>query len=146
MLQIKIVTPGCKDPSSLHFSKTTKVSLLTFNEEDLTAKMLYINPAHAGSYYIISPYVHSESSVELRELGNSTLCRHPLGASVFSWGSEMAFLMMGEMSGGGDDVSREPPRGLATEFFRTCRKVRVKNPVVLELCAESGLPGSLTPP
>lgn len=95
---------------------------------------------------IISPYVQRESSVELMELGNSTLCRHPLGESMFSWGREMAFLMMGEMSGGGDDKSREPARGRGTEFFRTCRKVRVKNPVVLELFAESGLPGSLVPP
>ncbi|RCU34773.1 hypothetical protein DVA76_19135, partial [Acinetobacter baumannii] len=52
--------------------------------------------------YIISPYVQRESSVELMELGNSTLCRQPLGESMFSWGREMAFLMMGEMSGGGD--------------------------------------------
>lgn len=82
----------------------------------------------------------------LTELGNSTLCRHPLEASMLSCGRETAFLMMGETSGGGDDVSREPPRGLATEFFRTCRNVRVKNPVVFELLVESGLPGSRTPP
>ncbi|KAA8584859.1 hypothetical protein FQN60_003553 [Etheostoma spectabile] len=87
-----------------------------------------------------------ESSVEPMELGNMTLCRHPLGESKFSWGREMAFLMMGETSGGMDDKSRESPRGRGTEFFRTCRKVRVKNPVVLELFAESGLPGSLLPP
>lgn len=96
--------------------------------------------------YIISPYVQRESSVELMELGNITLCRHPLGESMFSWGRETAFLMMGEMSGGREDKSRESPRGRGTEFFRTCRKVRVKNPVVLELLVESGLPGSLMPP
>ncbi|TNN58464.1 Interferon-induced very large GTPase 1 [Liparis tanakae] len=72
--------------------------------------------------------------------------RHPLGESTFSWGREMAFLMMGETSGGGDDNSRELPRGRGTEFFRTCRKLRVKNLVVLELFAESGLSGSLMPP
>lgn len=81
--------------------------------------------------------------MELIELGNSTLCRHPLGDSTFSCGREMAFLMMGETSGGGDDKSREPPRGHGPEFLRTWRKVRVKKPVVLEL---SGLPGSLMPP
>lgn len=95
---------------------------------------------------IISPYVQKESSVELMELGNSTLCRHPLGESMFSWGKEIAFLMIGEISGGGEDKSREPPRGRGPEVLRTCRKVRVKNPVVLELLAESGLPGSLMPP
>lgn len=92
-----------------------------------------------------SPYVQRDSSVELMELENSTRWRHPLGESTFSWGREMAFLMMGETSGGADDKSREPPLGRGTEFFRTCPKVRVKNLLVLEL-AESGLPGSPTPP
>lgn len=92
------------------------------------------------------PYVQRESSAELTELGNIILCRHPLGESMFSWGREMAFLMMGEMSGGGDVKSREPPLGHGPEFFRTCRKLREKNPVDLELFAESGLPGSLVPP
>ena len=86
-----------------------------------------------------------ESSVELTELGNIILFMHPLGESMFSWGREMAFLMMGETSGGGDR-SRDALRGRGTEFFRTCLKVRVKKPVVLELLVESGLPGSRTPP
>lgn len=109
--------------------------------------MLYINPVLEVIICIISPYAQKESSVELMELGNSTLCRHPLGESMFSWGKEMAFLMMGETSGGGgDDRSREPPRGLGPEVFRTFLKVRVKNLVVLELLVESGLPGSRMPP
>lgn len=58
----------------------------------------------------------------------------------------MAFLMMGEISGGRDDKSREPRRGRGPGFFtRTCRNVRVKNRV-LELSDDSGLPGSLVPP
>lgn len=64
---------------------------------------------------------------------------------MLSCGREMAFFMMGEMSGGGDDDDNVS-RGLATEFFRPCRNVRVKKPVVLELLAESGLPGSLAAP
>lgn len=53
--------------------------------------------------------------------------------------------MMGETSGGGDR-SREPPRGRGPELFHPWRNVRVRNPAVLELLAESGLPGSLVPP
>lgn len=95
---------------------------------------------------LISPYVRRLLSVELTELGNSTLCRHPLEASKFNWGREIAFLIMGEMSGGGEDVSREPPRGRATEFLRTWWKARVKKPAILELLVESGLPGGRRPP
>ena len=58
----------------------------------------------------------------------------------------MAFFMMGEMSGGGEDKSREPRRGRGAELLCTCRNVRVKKPVDLELIAESGLPGSFMPP
>ncbi|KAF3846756.1 hypothetical protein F7725_003834 [Dissostichus mawsoni] len=97
---------------------------------DFAAQMLNTNPPpmKAVINLIISPYVlQRESSVELTELGNCTLWRQPLEESMLSWGSEMAFLMMGETSGGGDK-SRELPRGRITEFFLTCRKVRVKNP------------------
>lgn len=63
---------------------------------------------------------------------------------MLSCGREMAFFMMGETSGGGDDD--DTSRCLATEFFRPWRNVRVKKPAVLELLAESGLPGSLAAP
>lgn len=95
---------------------------------------------------MVSPYVQRALSVELKELGNIALCRHPLGASKLNWGNEMAFLIIGEMSGVGDDVSREPLPGLTAEFFRMCRKARMKKPIVLVLFVESGLPGSLKPP
>ena len=97
----------------------TTCSLLTFNEDNLPPKMLYMNPMLGVIISIISPYVQKESSAELRELGNSTLCRQPLVESMFSCGREMAFLMMGEMSGGGDDKSLELSCCRCPELLRT---------------------------
>lgn len=50
----------------------------------------------------------------------------------------MAFLMMGEMDGGGDEKSRDPPLSRGMGGFRTCCRVRDKKRVVLEPEGESG--------
>lgn len=110
---------------SLCFQFTINATFLekeAFNKQILNSKCLQQTVGSAISYTaeeLISPYARRLLSVELTELGNSTLCRHPLEASKFNWGREMAFLIIGEMSGGGEDMSREHPRGRATEFFRT---------------------------
>ncbi len=50
----------------------------------------------------------------------------------------MAFLMMGEMGGGGDEKSRDPPLNRGRGVFRTCCSVLDKKRVGLEPGGESG--------
>lgn len=50
----------------------------------------------------------------------------------------MAFLMMGETEGGGEERSRDPPLSRAGGFFHTCRSVRDRKCVVLDPEGESG--------
>lgn len=58
----------------------------------------------------------------------------------------MAFLMMGETDGGGDERSRDPPLSRAGGFFRTCRSVRDRKRVVLDPEGESGSSSLAGPP
>lgn len=54
----------------------------------------------------------------------------PFDSSMSKRGSEMAFLMMGEMGGGGGERSLESPCGLS-EVFLMCRRVLEKNAPIL---------------
>lgn len=75
--------------------------------------------------------------MQLVEVGRSAPSRPPLAR--LSWGREMAFFMMGEMGGGGDDSSRESALSLGWGVLLTWRSVREKNLAGLE----SGLSGTL---
>lgn len=79
-----------------------------------------------------SPYELFLSSGVLWELEKSTLVVGLLlDTSTSSLGREMAFLMMGEMAGGGGDRSFDPSLGRLSEPLLICRSVLVKNAPIL---------------